>query len=95
MRVKVITLMLAGALFLSPLAMASDLGSADSNFLFGKDQVAATAISDQEMTQTEGQLLGINPGALLGLAIGEVNWLVIKTFNETNFLVKTLTKIIK
>jgi hypothetical protein len=50
-------LVLAGVLFLSPLAMAGELGSADSNFLFSSDQVAVTTISDQEMDSTQGQVI--------------------------------------
>jgi hypothetical protein len=68
---SVLTLVLVGALAFSSLAMASDLGSSspvvasslsgsDSGFLFGKDQVAATTISSQEMQQTQGQLFSIS-----------------------------------
>jgi hypothetical protein len=63
MRVKLLTLVLAGALFLSPLAMAGELGSTDSDFLFSSDQVAATTISDQEMVETQGSgLVDVNIG---------------------------------
>ncbi len=47
---------MAGVLFLSPLAMAGDLGSADSDFLFSSEQVAATTISSGEMQGTAGRL---------------------------------------
>jgi hypothetical protein len=43
------------SLVFSPLAMAGELGSADSNFLFSSDQVAATTISAEEMQSTQGQ----------------------------------------
>jgi hypothetical protein len=42
-------------MFVAPLAMAGDLGSGDSGFLFSKNQVAATTISDQEMKSTQGR----------------------------------------
>ncbi len=57
MKVRVLVLLVAGILFLSPLAMAGDLGSADSDFLFSSEQVAATTISSEEMQSTQGQLL--------------------------------------
>jgi hypothetical protein len=56
---SVLTLVFVGALAFSSLAMASDLSSSDSGFLFGKDQVAATTISSQEMQQTQGQLFSL------------------------------------
>ncbi len=55
MKVRVLVLLMAGVLFLSPLAMAGDLGSSDSDFLFSSDQVTATTITDQEMQATQGQ----------------------------------------
>ncbi len=59
MKTKVLTLVLVGALASSSLAMAGELNSADSNFLFGKNQVAATTISAQEMQKTQGQALTV------------------------------------
>jgi hypothetical protein len=47
------------SLVVSPLAMAGELGSTDSSFLFGKDQATATTISDQEMQETNGELLTV------------------------------------
>ena len=52
-----LTLVLAGALGFSSLAMAGQLSSHDSAFLFGSSQVAATTITNQEMQTTQGQLL--------------------------------------
>ena len=57
-----LTLVLAGALGLSSLAMAGSLGSADSEFLFRNDKVEATkveakTVSDKEMRETQGQAL--------------------------------------
>lgn len=57
MKTKVLTLVLVGALASSSLAMAGELSSADSDFMFGKNQVAATTISAQEMQKTQGQTL--------------------------------------
>ena len=54
---RALVLVIAGVLFLSPLAMAGELGSSDSGFLFSSDQVAATTISAEEMQSTQGQLL--------------------------------------
>jgi hypothetical protein len=57
MKYKVLALVIAGVLFLSPLAMAGELSSSDTGFLFSSDQVAATAISAEEMVDTQGQAL--------------------------------------
>ena len=65
----VLLLVLAGSLAFSSLGMATDLSSssvaitsslnsADANFVFSSDQVAATVIPDQEMQVTQGRLLG-------------------------------------
>ena len=69
---KLGALVLVMVLFLSPLAMAGDLGSADSNFLFSKDQATATTISNEEMQSTQGQL-GIGLGLLLSPAVGQAD----------------------
>ncbi|MGQ0794185.1 MAG: hypothetical protein ACT4NX_08920 [Deltaproteobacteria bacterium] len=53
-------LALVMAVALSSVAMASDLGSADSSFLFGQDQVAASTMTDIEMQATQGQLISLN-----------------------------------
>ena len=50
------------SLVFSPLAMAGELGSADSGFLFRNDKVEATkveakTISDKEMRETQGRAL--------------------------------------
>ena len=62
MRKKVLTLVLGGALGFSSLAMAGELSSTDSNFLFKNNKAAAEAISSKEMreTQGKGQLLHLN-----------------------------------
>jgi hypothetical protein len=73
MKVRVLVLLMAGVLFLSPLAMAGELGSSDSNFLFSSDRVAATTISSQEMQDTAGQQLIISVIPLLSPTIGEAN----------------------
>ncbi len=71
MKVRVLVLLMAGILFLSPLAMAGELGSADSKFLFSSDQVAATTISAEEMGSTQGQVISsLLP--LLGQVMGTV-----------------------
>ncbi len=62
MRKRVLTLVLGGALGFSSLAMAGELGSADSDFLFRNDKVEATkveakTISDKEMRGTQGRAL--------------------------------------
>ena len=62
MRLRILALALAYVLFLSPLvlsplAMAGELSSSDTNFLFSKNRVVATTISTQEMQDTQGQLL--------------------------------------
>jgi cytochrome b561 len=56
MNKRLLTLVLAVALGFPSLAMAGDLGSVNSEFLFGSTQVAATTISEQEMQTTQGQL---------------------------------------
>ena len=53
-------LALAVALFISPVAMAGELSSADSDFLFSTEQVASTTISAEEMTTTAGQGINVN-----------------------------------
>ena len=72
MKLRILVLVIAGVLFLSPLAMAGELGSSDSNFLFGKDQVAATTITDQEMQATQGQQINLDAllTTVLGLVLG-------------------------
>lgn len=57
---SILALVLALALFATPLAIAGGLSSSDSGFLFSKDQVSATAISDQEMQTTQGSSLTLN-----------------------------------
>jgi hypothetical protein len=70
MRTKVLTLALVCALAFSSLAMAGELSSSDSNFLFGKSQAAATTIPAQEMQNTQGkQLLS---GSFLGSLLGQL-----------------------
>ena len=49
-----LALALVMSLVVSPLAMAGELGSSDTNFLFSKDQVTATTISTQEMQDVQG-----------------------------------------
>ncbi len=74
MKVRVLVLLMAGILFLSPLAMAGDLGSADSDFLFSSEQVAATTISSGEMQDTAGQQIIANVLPLLSpTAVGGAN----------------------
>ncbi len=62
MRKRVLTLVLGGALGFSSLAMAGDLTSSDSDFLFKNDKVketkaASKTISDKEMKETQGKAL--------------------------------------
>ena len=71
---SILALVLAVSLFLSPLAMAGELGSGDSGFLFSKNQVSVTTISDQEMQNTEGRLLdNISVLNILGITAGTVS----------------------
>jgi hypothetical protein len=62
---KLFVLALAGVLFVSPFAMAGELSSADSDFLFSTEQIAVTAISAQEMQATQGE--GLVSGLLTTL----------------------------
>jgi hypothetical protein len=73
MKYKVLALVMAGALFLSPLAIAGELGSSDSGFLFSSDRVAATTISADEMQSTQGQQLIVSVIPILSPTIGEAN----------------------
>jgi hypothetical protein len=68
-----LVLVLLVSIVFSPLAMAGELGSADSDFLFSSDQVAATAISAEEMQSTQGQQLIVSVIPLLSPTIGEAN----------------------
>ena len=52
--------------------MADELSSGDSNFLFSKDRVSATAISDQEMKSTQGSYIALLAG-ILGFNAGDVS----------------------
>jgi hypothetical protein len=45
----------AAALLVSPLAIGGKLNSDNSQFLFGKDKVAAKTLSEKEMQATKGQ----------------------------------------
>lgn len=67
---KVLALVIVAVLSLSSVAMAGDLGSADSSFLFGQEQVAATTMTDVEMQATQGQ---ISLNALLANVLGLLN----------------------
>lgn len=69
---------LMGILFLGLVSAlsAADLSTADTAFLFGQEQVNVIAMSDTEMTQTEGQLLGLL-GPVLSLVTGLVGSLPI------------------
>ena len=71
---SILALVLAVALFATPLAIAGSLSPSDSGFLFSKSQVSATTISDQEMQNTEGQLLNnVSVLNLLGITAGTVS----------------------
>jgi hypothetical protein len=63
MNKSLLTLVLAGALGFSSLAMASDLSSSDSEFLFSRNQVATTTISAGEMKTTEGRSISVSVSA--------------------------------
>ena len=56
---RALVLVMVSVLFVCPLAMAGDLGSSDSEFLFSSEQVTATTISAKEMQDTQGKLLDI------------------------------------
>lgn len=47
---------LAGSFALSPLAMADDMNTADSKFLFDEGKASAKTLSHEEMKSTEGKL---------------------------------------
>ena len=71
---SILALVLAVSLFVAPLAIAGGLSSTDSGFLFSKDQVSSTTISDQEMQNTEGRLLdNLSVLNLLGITAGTVS----------------------
>lgn len=65
----VMALVFAVALFASPLAMAGDLETADSQFLFSSTQADASTLSAGEMADTEGQLaVGVAAGVNVDLS---------------------------
>ena len=58
----ILALLFVLSLVFSPLAMAGDLTSSDSDFLFKDNKIASKTISSKEMkeTQAKGQLLHIS-----------------------------------
>ena len=70
MRKRVLALTLVCALAFSSLAMAGELSSSDSNFLFVRGHAAVTTIPDQEMQSTQGKQL---PSNFLSGLLGELD----------------------
>lgn len=87
---SVLALVLAVGLFVSPIAMAGELNTADSEYLFSNAQTEASTLSSSEMADTQGQLavnltLGANVdlsqelaavGGVLQLLLGTVGGLL-------------------
>jgi|GEM_PF-5957030 len=80
----IFALALAVCFIAAPAAMAGNLSTHDSDYLFRQTNVAATTLSTEEMDSTEGQLsvsLGLNvdasgelaaAGGLVGTLLGAV-----------------------
>jgi hypothetical protein len=82
---SVLALVLAVALLASPIAMAGELNTADSEFIFSNAQTETSTLSSTEMADTQGQLaVNLTLGANVDLsqelaAVGSVLQLLLGT----------------